>query len=110
MNQSATEGEYDSEDEIKKYFDIVKSSASPYIFSSEINERLWEFIGKGLKRAKKEDKSSSRTLEIEDNCRLLGEELSKEAVNIKHSKINPIPIGVLNHILNFLCPGLWPFC
>lgn len=96
-------------DEVK-YLNIIISNVSPYDLSQELIDRLRDFVTNGLRKSNIEDKNKSRTLEIEENCKVLGKQLRSTAFKNQIYSTSPITVEIFEQVLLFLCPGLWPFC
>ena len=98
------------DDERKEYLNIIIESVLPYDLTSEVIDCLRDIVDKGFHKAYAENQSVIRTLEIKENCKMLGNYLKETAIKSGLPSSSEIDKNIFDTVLRLLCPGLWPFC
>jgi hypothetical protein len=97
------------EDYRNKLFSIIVGNLETYELSVDAYNYLFERVHEAVLRMQGEGKLQSRALEVEENCRLFGQQLKQRAAGRLIPR-KTIGTRLINKTLAALCPSLYPFC
>lgn len=99
------------DDILTELVNLIVAQLGAFKVGREITALLYDRVSTALEVVRSDPEDSARLLELQDNCRVLGQtisEIASEEIGTPHG--DELPQEAVQLAFGKLCPGFYPFC